>query len=117
MSDFPIIKRAIPLQRYRVGEYGATLLGEVESGEAVDYRYILAFVEEGEAKPTFFVCCEKNPSRETEGAYRLRVVSSAMSEVLGASDAWKDADSFVSEGLKLGMQALGLTSEQPYRVM
>ncbi len=116
MSEFPVIKRAIPLQRHRVGEYGATLLGEVESGDSIDYRYILAFVEEGESQPAFFVCCERNRSAEVEGAYRLRIVSSALSEVLGASDDWKDADRFVSEGLKLGMQALGLTTEQPYRV-
>ncbi len=117
MSDFPIIRRAVPLQRYQVGEYGATLLGDVESGDAVDYRYILAFVEEGAGKPSFFVCCEKTGPAGGSGAYQIRVISSAMSEILGVSDAWKDADSFVSEGLKLGMQALGLTSEQPYRVM
>ena len=117
MSDFPIIQRAIPLQRYRVGEYGATLLGEVESGDGIAYRFILAFVEEGQTQPAFFVCCEKNRPRQGEGEYRLRVVSRAMSEVLGASDVWKDADVFVSEGLKLGMQALGLTTEQPYRLM
>ena len=117
MSDFPIIKRAIPLQRHQVGEYSVTLLGDVESGDTVDYRYILAFIEEGESQPTFFVCCERNRSAKTEGAYRLRIVSSALSEVLGVSDDWKDADRFVSEGLKLGMQALGLTSEHPYRVM
>ena len=117
MSEFPRIKRAIPLQRHQVGEYGVTLLGDVESGDQVDYRYILAFVEEGESRPTFFVCCERNRSAEAEGAYRLRIVSSALSEVLSISDDWKDADRFVSEGLKLGIQALGLTSEQPYRVM
>ena len=117
MSDFPVIRRAVPLQRYQVGEYGAILLGDVESGDAVDYRYILAFVEEGAGTPSFFVCCEKTGSTGGAGAYRLRVVSSAMAEVLGVSDAWRDADSFVTEGLKLGMQALGLTSEQPYRLM
>ena len=117
MSDFPIINRAVPLQRYQVGEYGATLLGEVDSGDGVDYRYILAFVEEGAAKPSFFVCSERSGPKGSGGACQIRVISSAMSEVLGASDAWKHADSFVSEALKLGMQALGLTSEQPYRVM
>ena len=117
MSDFPAIKRAVPLQRYQVGEYGATLLGEVDSGDGIDYRFILAFVEEGAAKPSFFVCSERVGSAESGGACQIRVISSAMSEVLGVSDAWKDADSFLTEALKLGMQALGLTSEQPYRLM
>jgi len=117
VSQFPVIRTAIPKRRYQVGEYGVTLLGEVDSGDGVDYEYLLAFVREGEQAPTLFVCAERNPPGErAEGSHRLRVVNSAMSEVLDHSDSWRNADAFAEEGLRIGIQLLGLGSEMPYRL-
>jgi hypothetical protein len=117
MSNLPVIHTAIPQRRYRVGEYGATLLGEVDSGDGIDYRFILAFVEEGSARPSFFVCSERNPpGRRDAGSYRLRMVNAAMSEVLGSDDAWGDIDAFAEEALRIGVKALSLGDETAVRV-
>jgi hypothetical protein len=117
MSDFPMIRRAIPKRRYQVGEYGVTLLGEIESGDDVDYTHILAFVREGDSKPNLFVCAEQlPPGQRSAGSHRLRLISRAMSEVLDTADSWRDAERFAEEGLRVGMQMLGLTSETPYRL-
>jgi hypothetical protein len=117
MSEFPKIQRAIPKRRYQLGDYGVTLLGEVETGDEFDYRYILAFVREGESQPTLFVCSERCPPGEREkGSHRLRVINSAMSEVMDTDDRWRDLEQFADEGLTLGMQALGLTQETPFRL-
>ncbi|MFM1890999.1 MAG: hypothetical protein RLZ44_76 [Pseudomonadota bacterium] len=117
MSEFPVIRRAIPKRRYQVGEYGVTLLGEIESGDGVDYTHILAFVREGDAKPSLVVCAEPQPaSQGSAGSYRLRLVNRAMSEVLDTADAWGDAERFTEEGLRVGMQLLGLSGETPYRL-
>jgi hypothetical protein len=117
MSDFPLIRTAIPRRRYQVGEFIVSLLGDIDSGDGVEYAHILAFVREGEAKPVFYVCAERNPPGErSEGSHRLRVVNSAMSEVLGHSDRWRDAEAFAEEALELGAQALGLGDETPYRL-
>jgi hypothetical protein len=117
VPEFPVIQTAIPKRRYQVGEYGVTLLGEVQSGDGMDYDYLLAFVREGDARPVLFVCAERNPPGERSGgSHRLRVVNSAMSEVLDTSDRWRRLDDFAEEGLRIGIQMLSLGSETPYRL-
>lgn len=116
MSSMPVIRTAIPKRRYRVGDYSVSLLGEIESGDGVGYRYIMAFVPDGQPKPTFYVCAEKNRPG-SDAAYRLRVVSSAMSEVVDQDDRWGDLDAFAEEALKIGRSALGLSQDQPVRLM
>jgi len=118
MQDRPVIKTAIPRHRYQVGDYAASLLGEVESGDARVYRYILAFVPMGKREPELYVCVEPAPPRErADGAYRLRVVSEVLSEVVDSDDRWGDLETFAEQALKLGAQALGLQRERVVRLM
>ena len=118
MSQFPVIRTAIPHRRYRMGDYDATLLGEVESGDGVDYRYIMAFVQEGAGRPSFYVCSERNPPGDRAGGtHRLRMVGEALSDVLGSDDAWRNIDAFAEEALRVGSKALSLGQEQPVRLM
>jgi hypothetical protein len=37
VNQFPRILTALPRRRYQFGDYGATLLGEIESGDGIDY--------------------------------------------------------------------------------
>lgn len=118
MAEFPKIRTAIPLRRYQLEGYAVSVLGEIESGDGVDYRFITAFVAEGDARPSLFVCAERNQPREPgEGAIRLRVVNSAMSEVLGSDDAFGDLDRFVLESLRLGRTVLGLGEGEAHRLL
>jgi hypothetical protein len=117
VSPFPVIRTALPQRRYRVGEYQVTLLAEVESGDGVDYQYILAFVEEGRSRPSLYLCSERNPPGERgEGSHRLRLVNDAMSEVLGSNDAWRHLDFFAEEAMRIGIATLALRGEQPVRL-
>jgi hypothetical protein len=118
MQDRPLIRTAIPKHRYQLGDYAATLLGEIESGDHRSYRYILAFVALGRKEPELYVWAEPTPAAEsTAGAYRLRVVSEALSEVVDSGDRWGDLESFAAQALKLGAQALGLQREQVVQLM
>lgn len=116
MSGFPVIRTAIPKRRYRVGDQNVTVLGEVESGDGITYRWIMAFVQDGQARPGFFVCAEKNRPGG-DAAYRLRVINAVMSEVVDESDGLGDLDAFTEEGLRLGKGALGLGNEVVARLM
>jgi hypothetical protein len=116
MSDFPVIRTAIPKRRYRVGDQNVTVLGEIESGDGIPYRWIMAFVQDGQARPGFYVCAERNRPGG-DAAYRLRVVNAVMSEVVEQSDALGDLDSFADEALRLGRSALGLANEAVARLM
>ena len=54
MQDRPNIGTAIPKRRYQVGDYSATVLGEVETTDPRQYRYILAMVPMGQRTPTLY---------------------------------------------------------------
>jgi hypothetical protein len=116
VSDFPVIRTAIPKRRYRVGDQNVTVLGEIESGDGIGYRWIMAFVQDGQPRPGFFVCAEKNRPG-SDAAFRLRVVNAAMSEVVEQSDALGDLDAFAEAGLRLGTSALGLGNEPVARLL
>ena len=118
MQERPIIKTAIPKRRYQAGRYAASLLGEIESGDGRSYRYICAFVAQGQAEPVLYVCSEPTPPVErADGAYRLRVVSEAMTETLDTDDGWGDLDRFAEQALKVGVQMLGLPESGIVRLL
>jgi len=118
MTEMPKIRTAIPQRRYHVGDYAVTLLGEIESGDAVLYQFILAFVEQGQSQPSLYLCCERSqPAEPDAGAFRMRIVNSAMSEVLGSSDHWRHADAFAADALPVGLRTLGIPSEPVHRLL
>jgi hypothetical protein len=118
MQDRPNISTAIPKRRYQLGDYAATVLGEVETSDPRHYRYILALVPTGQRTPILYVTCEATPSRESAaGAWRLRLINEAMAEVMDTADRWGDLDDFADQGLKLAGQALGLQREQVIRLL
>ena len=118
MSTFPVIRTAIPRQRYQIGEYGVTVLGEIDSGDNINYQYIMAFVPDGKQQPVLYICSEKAlPKDRHAGSHHLRVINSAMSEIMDSGDQWRDLDTFSAEALKLGMQILGLNDETVARLM
>jgi hypothetical protein len=115
LSTFPKITTAIPQRRYRFGEFGVTVLGEVESGDARDYQFIAAFVREGESRPQLFVVSERLPPGERAGgSHALRLINSAMDEVMDTDARWARLDDFSEQALQLGAQVLGLEQETPY---
>lgn len=118
MAEFPKIQRAIPKKRYQLGEFGVTVLGEIESPDIRTYQYIMAFVPEGKDQPVLYVCSERTPPKDRhDGTHQLRVINQAMSEVMDISDQWRELDIFCSEGLKIGNQILGLADEQAVPLM
>lgn len=113
----PIIQTAIPKQRYQLGPYQAVLLGDIESPDPVRYRFILALVREGEARPSVFVTCEKNARAQAQaGSHRMCLISAQANEVLGSSDEFKDIDSFAAAALAAAIPTLGLSGIAPVRL-
>ena len=115
MSNFPVIQTAIPLRRYQYGDFSVTFLGDIESGDGRDYQFIDAFVKEGASRPQLFVVSEKLPPAERAGgSHALRVINSAMDEVMDVDNRWQRMDDCVDQMLQLGAQILGLEQEVPY---
>ncbi|MBK1700825.1 hypothetical protein [Thiococcus pfennigii] len=112
MQDRPVITTAIPKRRYQIGEFAATLLGEIESGDARRFRHILAFVPLGEREPVLYVCAEV-----ADGGCRLTLINEVMTEPLDADPRWGDAETFAERALRLGAQVLGLQQDQIVRLL
>jgi hypothetical protein len=118
MHERPIIRTAIPKCRWQVGDYGASLLGEIESGDGRNYRWILAFVRTGQREPELYVCAEApHPGEGEPGGLRLRMIAESISEVLDTDPRWGDREDFAERALRLGVQALGLQRERTVRLL
>lgn len=118
MADFPRITTAIPRRRYSFGEYNVTILGGVESPDPATYQFIMAFVEEGGSQPSLFLTCEKaRPNQSADGKYMLRIINSALSDVISQSDELGELEIFAAEALEAGRQVLGLTDVHPFQTM
>ena len=116
--EAPLIQTAIPKRRYQLGAFSGVVLGEIESGDGIEYHYLLAMVEDGAAQPQFYVSAERNRGAAAKrGIFRMRVMAPWGTEVLGDSDRWRDLDAFLTDAFSIVMAQLALTDETPVRVM
>lgn len=114
----PKIKTAIPQHRYQYGDFGVTVLAEVESGDGRDYQFIAAFVREGQREPQLFIVSERLPPGQRDaGSHALRLVNAAMDETLETGSRWGRLEEFTTEALRMGGQVLGLEQDTPYQLM
>lgn len=111
----PHILRAIPKRRYQYGEFIVTVLGEIESDDPQEYRYILAVAQEGNPQPGLFISCERNPGGE--GAYAMRVAMADGDQVIAVGDELGDIELFVKQGLGIVGSMLNLGDEMPHRLV
>ncbi len=111
----PKIITAIPQSRYKLGGFLITVLGEIESGDGVDYRYIAAVVSEGDPEPGLYITAEREASGPGRGRMQaMRVVMRDGSQVVGSSDRWNELGLFVEDALDIVARILDLQDEEPY---
>jgi hypothetical protein len=110
----PKIETAIPKRRYQLGDFGITVLGDVESRDGNDYRYVFALVQDGKSDPSIYVVAIRVPGSEN---FTLRLIAPNMERDLETSPAWRDLDHFCEQGISIAQQILGLKDEQPHRLM
>ncbi len=109
------IKTAIPKRRYQIGDFGASLLGEIESGDAraTATSWPSSSSDSRSLRSTY---SEQSPPPERER--QVCAAGDQRSHVRGGGyDEWGDLDAFAEQGLRLGVQALGLQQEQIARLM
>jgi hypothetical protein len=110
--DAPRITTAVPKARWRFGSFEVVALGEIDSPEPVAYRFILAFVRSGEAKPCFYVTSEKDPAaRAGAGSHCLRVIAASGSQEIENSDRFAELESFAATGMRLAAEHLAIVGE------
>jgi hypothetical protein len=111
----PQFATAIPKRRYQMGDFSVVVLGDIESTDGVDYRYIFAMIQDGDKDPGFYVLSIRFPG--PDGDYLLKVVAPNMEKELDRSDAWRDLDIFTDQAISLAQQVMGLNDEAAHRLM
>lgn len=107
----PAIRTAVPKRRYQLGDHQLVVLGEIDSGDGIDYRYIVAAVREGQARPHIFVACERNTTQPGAGRWQLRLIAENLSQVMATGDEYGDLDALMQAAAPLLQQALALGDE------
>lgn len=122
MQNKPKIDTAIPQRRYQLGAYTVIILGDIQTTDAKEYRYVAAVVREGDPEPGLYLSAERSIGQRTEdapiqGAYDLRVTMREGSQVVGRADRATGVEQFSSDALGMIASILDLQDEQPYRLM
>ena len=113
----PKIETAVPRRRFQVGPYSIVVLGEIASGDGIEYAYILATVVDGDDRPGLYITSERAPEdAEGEGSHVLRVAMRDGSRILDRSDRWKSLDEFTDEALHVVTTMLDLGNEEVRRL-
>ena len=108
----PVISTAIPLRRYRFGEFTLTVLGDIESPDAVSYRFIMAVVQGEDPEPGLYVTAEQGAGEDIS----MRIMMRDGDEVIGHSGLWRELDGFVDESIRIVSRVLNLSDETPYQL-
>ena len=117
MSKFkkPEIKTAIPKRRYQYGEFQITVLGDIESESAIEYRFIIAVMTESDPEPGFYLTAETNSGQNAgDGKYQLRLIMRDGEQIITYDDQLANLDYFVEIGMKTISTLLNLKDEEPY---
>lgn len=118
MENKPDIKTAIPKRRYQLGQFSVVILGDIETNDANDYRYVLAVVHEGNPEPGMYLTCEPAPGEvQDKGKWVMRLIMRDGAQLFAANDNWSDLDAFATDGIATVQQLLKLTDEEPFQLM
>jgi hypothetical protein len=112
----PGIRTAIPKRRYRLGEFTVTVLGEIESSDGVEYRYIMAVVRGQDPQPGMYITAER-PAGTTGKRIDMRLIMQDGAEVLGQDPGWWQLDTFTSDGIGIVSRVLNLSDETPWQLL
>ena len=112
----PGIVTAIPRRRYRYGEFTVVVLGDIESSDGIDYRYIMAVVKGEDPEPGLYLTAEKTGGGGRQSDYTMRIIMRDGAEMIATSPSWDDLDAFVRDGLEIVNEVLELSDEVPYQV-
>ena len=114
--DKPGIVTAIPRRRYRYGEFTVVVLGDIESSDGIDYRYIMAVVKGSDPEPGLYLTAERLVGGGRQAGYTMRMLMRDGAEVIATSSEWEDLEAFVRDGLEIVSEVLQLSDEVPYQL-
>lgn len=113
--QIPKFATAIPRRRYKIGEFQAVILAEVESQDGADYELVFALVREGENEPLMYITLER--VRGEELPWQMTVRLEDQSRSYPAGDEMRDINNFAAASIDAVVKLFKLEDEEPYRLL
>jgi len=111
----PKFATAVPQRRYKIGEFQAVVLGEIDSQDDAEYEWVFALVREGEGAPVLYITLERVPDGETP--YQMVVRLEDQSKAYPAGNEMRDIENFAAMSIDAVVQLFKLQDEEPYRIL
>ena len=118
---WPVVRGGEPGQRFRFGNYIATLLTDLESPGKIDYLYVMCVFEAPDDELCLCIASEKNARYEpgTAGddagdrgeSHFLGLFPGQGHVNMGSSNDWADLEKFTVRALEAARQHLGVEHE------
>lgn len=112
MQNKPVFHTAVPVRRYRLGDFNLVFLGDIESDGAPRYHYILAVLVDTDPEPGLYLTLERE-----EAGCRLRLIMRDGEEVLERWPDCGDLSAFVDHAMGLMRRLLGLESADALQLL
>ena len=113
--QIPKFATAIPQRRYKIGEFHAVILADIESRDGVDYELAFALVREGENEPLMYIMLER--ARGEELPWRMTVCLEDQSKSYPAGEEMRDINNFAAASIDAVVKLFKLEDEEPYRLL
>lgn len=112
----PSILTAIPKHHYKLGNFTLKVLGEIESRDPVQYRYIMAVIHGQDPEPGLYITAER-ASGSAGRSYDMRVMMPDGDEIIGSDSAWSDLEEFSQRAIEVVTRLLDLSDETPWQLL
>ena len=106
--SMPRIATAIPKRRYQLGDFSLVVLGDIESQDGRDYKYLMGVIPDGKSQPELFVSAEKQKGQ----TYLMRVMAAQASQELDSSPTWNEVENFCLDAILVLKKMLNLMDEE-----
>jgi hypothetical protein len=111
----PTFDTAVPKRRYKLGEFQAVVLGDVQSKDDIEYLWVFALVREGEGEPLMYITLER--IRDAMDPLQMHIRLQEQSKVYPAGEDMRNIENFTEMAIDAVVRLFELEDEEPFRLM
>ncbi len=114
-TPIPTFATAVPKRRYKLGEFQAVVLGDVESKDDIEYVWVFALVREGESEPLMYITLER--IKDAMDTLQMHIRLQEQSRVYPAGEEMRDIENFTEMSIDAVVRLFELKDEEPFRLL
>ena len=111
----PAFDTAVPKRRYKLGEFQAVVLGDVESKGDTEYVWVFALVREGDSEPLMYITLER--IKGAVDPLQMHIRLQEQSKTYPAGEEMRNIENFTEMSIDAVVRLFELEDEEPFRLM